>query len=202
MAFKIFILLFLPLYFFPQTVGKSQYEKAWALAHPIAALKVKKIYTKATPEFRLPKVKQQTDTFGNGGKLDAFRHTFYMAAFAQKVKVKKLRELGQAHEKANHQQFLRRKNEDGEVPDSLGSVMDLANNEVGFLIGSTNKKADLKTLRELVIKAIKSGDCKIMNRTKKGVYLDCNNKEIDLKNFVGKWDVPKCLVSSATTYID
>ncbi len=172
-------------------------ELWWSVGHPFAALKVKKIKAKADLIYDQPGIKDQLDNLSNGGKLDAFRHVFYMAAFAQKIKIKKLRKLGIAHEKGNYRQFLKRQNENGEVPDSLSSVMDLYNNELGLNIGGyPNKKMNLETLKELVIWKIKSGNAAIIKRNKQGLYVECDDKIIDLQLYKGKWFVPKCLVPS------
>jgi len=180
----------------------SNDEKLWALGHPIAAIKIKNVYKQATIIYRQKTIAAALDNFSNGGKLDAFRHYFYMAAFAQKVKATKLRKLGEAHEKHNYKQFLKSQLEEGEVPDSLSSVMDLKNNELGFKMGESNKKTDLETLKKSVIEKIKAGDAFIMNRNKKGDYLDCDNKIYLLNAKEKKWRLPKCLVSSATIYND
>ena len=84
-----------------------------------------------------------------------------MAAFAQKIKIKKLKKLGIAHEKGNYRQFKKYQNEEGERPDSLSNVMDLKNNDLGLKIGSENKKISLADLKELVINEIKNGTQKL-----------------------------------------
>lgn len=170
-------------------------ELCWALGHPFAALKVKKIKKKADLIYNRPDIKARFD-YSSGGKLDAFRHVFFMAAFAQEIKIKKLRKLGIAHEKGNYKQFLKHKTENGELPDSLSCVMDLANNELGFTIGANNKDKKLEQLRPIVIKEILDGKAFILKRNREGRYVDCNNKVIDPGLFSGKWFVPKCLVPS------
>ncbi|MEO6304700.1 MAG: hypothetical protein ABIP51_16180 [Bacteroidia bacterium] len=171
-------------------------ELFWAIGHPFAALKVKNIHNKASIVYNTSNLKQALDNYSNGGKLDAFRHAFFMAAFSQKIKVKKLRKLGIAHEKGNYSQFLKHQNEDGERPDSLSNVMDLNNNEVGLKIGFANKKLSLEELKLEIIKKINSGNLLIMKRTAAGAYVDCKYNVIDPKIYSGKWFVPKCLVSS------
>ncbi len=171
-------------------------ELCWALQHPFAALKVKKIRNKADRIYNEATVKTELDSLSSGGKLDAFRHTFYMAVFAQKIKIKKLRKLGIAHEKGNYKQFLKNGTENGERADSLANVMDLNNNELGLKIGSANKKISLDELKQRVIKEIKAGHALIMKRNKENRYVDCNGMVIDPKLYTGKWFVPKCLVPS------
>ena len=177
------------------------YEKVWAISHPVAALRLKKVYQNCFVIYRQNNIKGQLDTFENGGKIDAFRHVFFMAAFSQKVKVKKIRKLGVAHERGNYLQFKRGQFEEGELPDSLSSVMDLQNNELGFEIGLSNKKIGLENLKEIVINRIIKGEAMIIKRNKQGYYLDCNNKIIELPG-EKKWQLKKCLVSSNFNYGD
>src|SRR5690242_10088453 len=87
----------------------SRYEFWWALGHPFAALKVKKVYSKASKLFDQNELKVKLDVYTSGGKLDAFRHVFYFAAFAQKIKPRKVLKLGKAHERTNYLDFKRGK---------------------------------------------------------------------------------------------
>lgn len=176
--------------------SRSRYEKCWAFTHPCAALKVKKIYKRCAPIYEELKKNKTLDSFENGGKLDAFRHVFFMAAFDQKLKTKKLRKLGIAHEKGNYAHFLKNIKEDGELADSLSTVMDLQNNELGFRIGNCNKKTDLQNLKNLVIEAIKKGEAVYFKRNASGQYLNCAGEVIILENYQNKWFIPKCLVKT------
>lgn len=185
-----------------QNIALSRYETCWALVHPFAALKVRKIGKRASAIYRQADLKMRLDAYASGGRLDAFRHVFYMAAFAQKVRVKKLRRLGRAHEKANYRQFLHAGQEEGEVPDSLSSVMDLRNNELGFEIGHTNKKLSLEELKNTVILKIQAGKAVILKRNKNGSYMDCANHVLNMEAFEKRWEIPKCLVPSDTAYED
>src|SRR3954462_1646423 len=91
-----------------QKFGKrSHYEKHWAFFHPFAALKVKRIYKLCLPHYEEVKSSGTLDAYRNGGKLDAFRHVFFMAAFSQRINTRKLRKLGIAHEKGNYSAFLK-----------------------------------------------------------------------------------------------
>ena len=189
----VFIFLFVEIW--SQKIGsRSRYEKCWAFTHPFAALKVKKIYKTCVPIYEEVKKIKALDTFENGGKLDAFRHTFFMAAFARKIKTKKIRKLGMAHEKGNYAHFLKNIKEEGELADSLSTVMDLKNNELGFKIGSTNKKRDLSELKDLVTEEIKKGEAVYFKRNSSGQYLNCNGETILLENYKNKWFIPKCLI--------
>ncbi|MDI1354550.1 MAG: hypothetical protein PSX36_06515 [bacterium] len=179
-----------------QAPKPSAYEYRWALLHPFAALVVNKI-TKACDQDALPKwIQLELDSFSNGGAADAFRHVFYMAAYRQKIGERKLRKLGQAHEKHNYHQFLKDADEYGERPDSIGSVMDLQNNEVGFEIGRLYKNLSLLELRRAVIEQIKAGNAFILKRNRNGKYLSCEGEVIDLTKYNKTWNIPKCLVYS------
>ena len=87
--FSIVFIFFFCICFAQKLSKRSSYEKRWALVHPFAALKVKKIYKKCLPFYEEIKSANTLDPYKNGGKQDAFRHTFFMAAFAQKIKTKK-----------------------------------------------------------------------------------------------------------------
>lgn len=189
------LFIFIAVECFAQGISLSKEEFCWAVFHPFAAIKVKKITAKANVIYSQDSIKINLDRFSSGGQLDAFRHVFYMAAFAQKIKIKKLRKLGIAHEKSNYRQFLNSKTEDGELPDSLSSVMDLMNNELGFNIGNSQKKIDRESLKKDVIERIKKGDATIMKRNKNGRYVDCSGNEIE-PHADKKWSLPKCLVKS------
>jgi hypothetical protein len=180
----------------------SRYELSWSFFHPGAAIKVKKIKDECDRSFDKKIIQAQLDSFSNGGKLDAYRHIFYMAAFAQKINAKKLRLLGIAHEKNNYNQFKKGSLEFGEIPDSLSTVMDLYNNELGIKLGSANKGADLRTLSQLTISEINHGKAIIMKRKKSGTYVNCEGKEINPEIYKAKWFIPKCLVNSDTSYMD
>ncbi len=193
------VLLIIFIFFYVMLFGqkfseRSRYEKRWAIFHPFAALKTKKIYAACHPIYEEVKKTNALDQFENGGKLDAFRHAFFMAAFSQKINVKKLRKLGKAHEKGNHLHFLKNIKEEGELADSLSTVMDLKNNELGFSIGSENKKKDLKDLKDLVIEEIKKGAAVYFKRNLAGQYLTCEGEIIDLNYYKNKWVIPKCLI--------
>ena len=180
--------------FFMKSQKLSSYEKCWAIGHPFAAVKVKKISKRCYKIYNKITTNKQLDTFSNGGTLDAFRHAFFMAAFAQKIKVKKLNKLGIAHEKGNYKQFLKNEYENTELPDSIATVMDLKNNALGFIIAQKHKTESLDNLVLIVITAIKNGEAVIIKRNKAGNYMDCEGNVIVFTT--KKWATARCLVSS------
>lgn len=174
----------------------SKYERRWAMAHPITAIKVKIRVKKSQLVYNEMKKQAIPDAYESGGKLDAFRHVYTMAYLSQKISVKKLRKLGIAHEKGNYLTFLRNQSEFSEIPDSLGTVMDLNNNELGFKIGVRCKKMTVDSLKNEVLQAIYMGDAWYLKRNSNGRYVTCEGEEIDLKKIAEKWFVHKCLIKT------
>ncbi len=141
------------------------------------------------------------DVDPDGGRVDAFRHTYWMARLAQNMKWKKAVKLGIAHEKANRLSFNRMKfDEEGVIPDSISSVMDLFNNQVGASIGCNFKSASKDEIYNYIIKSLKEGKLKIIYKDVNRNDLDCDGKVIDKTVFLGKWNIPKCLVDSDFNY--
>ena len=174
----------------------SKYEKHWAIWHPFAATKIKKHQTEMYAVYKEVKQQHILDDFENGGKLDAFRHTFAMAYFSKFVKANKLRKLGKAHEKANHWQFLHSlPDEDGELSDSLSSVMDLKNNDIALSLTKEVKSLSIEEIKQKVISLIKNGDVFMVKRNAQGKYLDCEGNTITVEK-LKIWNTPKCLVKS------
>lgn len=195
---KAFILLAVCVLCFNRTAVSQhdigRYEFRWAFWHPFAALKVKHRLPKAMEIYKEVKQAKLLDTLEFGGKLDAFRHTFTMAYLAQRIRVKKLRKLGIAHEKGNKRQFKKLQMEFGERADSLACEMDLRNNEAGFAIGSGHKQEAIEELKAIVMADIKAGNAWYLKRDRQYRYLDCEGRPVDLKAWAGIWSVPKCLV--------
>jgi hypothetical protein len=200
-SFLLYILaLLLPISISAQTKSfhnLSKYEKHWAIWHPFASVKLKNHQAEMYVVYKEVKQQRLLDTFENGGKLDAFRHTFAMAYFSKFVAAKKLRKLGKAHEKANYQQFLHHLlDEDGELSDSLSSIMDLKNNDIALSLANEVKKLSAEEIKQKIIGLIKKGSVFIMKRNVQGLYLDCNNQIIPPEKIKGIWNMPKCLIKS------
>lgn len=169
--FRVFLLTFLVSS--TSLLSQSREEYTWAFFHPIVALKVNKAkHTVDTLYERHVKL-ALPDSFDRGGKLDAFRHVLYMSVFTQKSRVKAVRKLGEAHERANLRVFRKNKKELGDLADEIFSEMDLINNELGFLNGPANKTASLHELAEIVLQQISEGKAKIVLRNCNGVFVGC-----------------------------
>lgn len=175
----------------------SRYEFRWAFFHPLAALKIKRQLPKALAVYNDMKKSGLPDAYNSGGKLDAFRHVYTMAFLARDIKVRKLRKLGKAHEKGNERQFRKGRQEEGERPDSLAGEMDLRNNELGFAIGSANRRADDLLLKELVLQAIRDGKAWYLKRNARSEYVECDGKVLDAALYRQSWYVPKCLIKTS-----
>jgi hypothetical protein len=189
------VLILLPYSAFSQWNQLSKPEKKWAIWHPFAALKVKKMSVKCYQIYNSLTIRNQLDTFSNGGQLDAFRHCFFMAAFTQKIKIKKIRKLGQAHEKGNYTHFSNNIKEDGELPDSIGTVMDLFNNELGFNYSKQHRKIELQQLALQILQLIKTGEALIVKRNSMATFLTCDDAPLK-KETLKLWKNEKCLVKS------
>ncbi|MCC6182392.1 MAG: hypothetical protein IT237_11225 [Bacteroidia bacterium] len=185
---------FLPVAQAQHQIGK--YEKRWAMLHAFAALRVKTRLKTAMTIYNEVKNQKVLDSFESGGTLDAFRHGFTMAYLAQKIKVKKIRQLGKAHEKTNQYYFYKNILEFNDRADSLACEMDLRNNELGFKIGDTHRKVSLDTLKLLIINEIRLGNAWIMKRNVQKQYLTCQNEIIVMENYKDIWYIPKCLIQS------
>jgi len=185
---------------FPQSTNKfsqiSPPEKRWDFFPPFIAKKCYKLTVKAREVSKIVAKESVLDKDENGGQVDAFRHSYWMALLAQKIKPKKAFKLGKAHEKGNYWAFKKGEYEDGAQPDSLASVMDIYNNAVGIEIGKSNKKLTEEELKLFVIKSVLSGDMRMFKKDNDKNYLDCIGNKIDLSFYKGKWSIPKCLIST------
>ena len=168
-------------------------EKCWVLWHPFAAKKALKITEetrKITEEVKKEKLLKGN---GNGGQVDAFRHTFWLANLTHGIGWRRARKLGKAHEKGNYIDYKKHQLEDGVVPDKRSSDMDYYNNDVGIKIGKIANETELKYI---VIEAVKEGRCKIIKTDDSGNFLDVEGNVIARENLKGKWENEKCLVNS------
>jgi hypothetical protein len=175
----------------------SSIEKKWVRKHPFAALKIKK-ETKLTRKI-VQELKQASvlDTISNGGKLDAFRHAFWMARIAKRIGTKKAFKFGEIHEKGNYEHFLKNITEDAQLQDSISCCMDLLNNKVGVEISMIKRSQTNEELKQIIIDKIHNGELFILKHNKENKPTDCENKVIVKQtNDLKKWNVNYCLVAS------
>ena len=181
------------------TLRLSRPEKLWVLSHPFIATKTRRITQNVILVVNEIKKDTVLDGDESGGQVDAFRHIYWMTLLAQKIKPKKALKLGIAHEKGNKIMFEKMKMEEGSLPDSISCVMDIENDKIGVEIGKNNKELKEKELQTLIKNKILKGEAKILLKNKNGDFLDVQDNVIDLNNYKGKWNVPKCLVNSNKT---
>lgn len=171
-------------------------EIIWALTHPFIALKAIKLTKISLGISESMRADTTLDGQWVGGQLDAFRHAYWMAMLAQKIKPRKVIKLGNAHEKANRLDFKKGRLEETAVPDSVNGAMDYFNNARGVQLGCENSKASLEELKQIILKDILAGNMKIVATDTLGRYVDCDGNVIDMQKWSSKWNIPKCLVPS------
>ncbi|MBP7497959.1 MAG: hypothetical protein KA792_09880 [Bacteroidales bacterium] len=174
----------------------SRPEKCWVIKHPFIAKRVLKLSLYARQQTDSLKHIKYLDADDNGGQLDAFRHSYWMALLAQKISCRKALALGKAHEKGNYLDFKHKRLEDGTLPDKISSEMDLCNNKEGVCIGRFYGIADKFKLRDIVIDSLKAGKMKIIKKNISGGFLDKDNNIIPLDSLTMRWINAKCLVNS------
>jgi hypothetical protein len=175
----------------------SRPEKCWVLKHPFIAKKAWNCAQASKLVCDSLLKNNCLDSDANGGKIDAFRHGYWMALLAKETSKRKAVQLGKAHEKGNYLSFKKHQTEDGTLPDKISSDMDLWNNEIGATISEKNKDRQSFELKIIILLELElSGSFKIIKKNKKGEFLDCEGKIINPEIIKGKWENNKCLVNS------
>ncbi len=168
----------------------------WVITHPFIAKKSWQISKQARKIANNHISDSLLDGDYNGGMVDAFRHTLWMALLVQEIKPKAAYKLGKAHEKGNYKDFKRKVLEEGKLPDSVSCKMDLLNNKVGIEIGQRFMGQKNDTLILIVRDAVRKGDCWKIKKDSLGYFLDKNDNVIPEKKWKGKWVNPKVIVPS------
>jgi hypothetical protein len=174
----------------------SRPEKCWAFAHPFVAPKALKI---TIGSYAITDSIKRSGIIGadnSGGKLDAFKHAFWMASVSAAIGARKALKLGVAHEKGNERQFKRHQLEDAALPDSISSVMDLHNNKKGAGVVEPSQKYSVQQLQEKIMQLLMQGQLVCIKKDQQGNYLTCTGEPLDLQQWRGKWSIPKCLIPS------
>lgn len=198
----IFLLLVIPLLTESQNrpvhsfLQLSTPEKIWTMGHPFIAMKAWNITLRS--RFVTDSLQKEgiPDRDSSGGKLDAFRHSFWMATLTEKIGVRKALSLGRAHERGNYRDFKRKRFEEGDIPDKAASEMDLFNNKIGAGIGSALKGVNVKRVVDSVLSAIAKGRMLIVLKDSLGRSCDSLLTPIPKYELQGKWITPRILVPS------
>ncbi|MFM7017055.1 MAG: DUF6973 domain-containing protein [Bacteroidota bacterium] len=206
LAIPLFAFLFSSIHVFSQdsTVrmhNLSKKEKHWAITHPFAAKKAKKIIPFVREDVRVKITEGKLDSLIHGGQADAYRHALWMALTAKHIGEKKALKMGQLHEAKNKEDFYKSIKDDDALQDSISCQMDLLNNALGISYGVGYKDKSDKEIQELILAGINNGEFFILFRNKKNQFMDCEgnvvSKEDRVKN--KKWFLPYCLVPSNNT---
>lgn len=172
----------------------SKPEKKWVIFHPF---KAKKAVFLSNDALKTTDSIKQTGLIGqdnNGGRLDAFKHGFWMARLSQNIGKNAALKLGNAHEKGNYLDFKNGTPEDGQLPDKPSSDMDLYNNEIGVRLGQEHPSKSKNATVDLLLTAVKNGQLKMIKKDAEGNFLTCEGVIIPLDSLLGKWENEKCLV--------
>lgn len=171
-------------------------EKCWAFTHPFVAPKALKVTIRS---YAITDSIKRSGCIGNdnsGGKLDAFKHAFWIANVSSVIGSRKALKLGVAHEKGNKLQFRKHQLEDQSLPDSISSVMDLHNNVQGAAVVRRSEKYSMSQLQEKIMQLLQQGQLVCIKKDTQGNFLTCSGERIDLQQWKGKWGIPKCLIAS------
>ena len=176
----------------------SSPEKYWVIFHPF---KAKQAFIITREVLKTTDSISKTDLLDNdinGGQLDAFKHSYWMAHLTQEIGSRSALKLGDAHEKGNYRSYKKGLKEDGYLPDHPSSKMDLFNNKVGVKIIENNPDLNRQGLISITIDEIKNGSMKILKKDEQGNFLTCSGEILSKENLIGKWENDKCSVSSNT----
>ena len=171
-------------------------EQQWVKRHPLAAFRTHNIAD--TVKAKCQTMLKDTDFDGdlNGGMVDAFKHTLWMALTAQKIGYDKALSLGQAHEDGNRLEYEADPKRAKTPQDSIASRMDMLNNVVGARIGVNNPDASFAKIVAMVRQSVLDGKCWKIKKKDKNTYLDADGNKIDIHQYDDNWVIPKVLVPS------
>lgn len=138
------------------SVGNSNYRTAgYAMLHPINALRVgdathgSHTISKIASNFQVNLSNNVTNfSKGPGREGNAFRHVLWQAMITQKINAKQAELIGNAHETDSYVNPNERYFTD---KDDADRAVDLLNNSIGRVIGSSSPKMDNQSLARLVI---------------------------------------------------
>ena len=174
----------------------SKAEKCWVITHPFKAKKAYKTTLYVQKVVDSIQIQKSLGSHSIGNQLDAFKHAFWMWNLAEQIGCKAAHSLGKAHEKGNRQFFKKSFKEDGILPDSISTVMDLHNNHIGIQHFKKNKNPHLSTFEKIkiLINAVLNGELKMIKQKGKLQFLDLKNQIIPKKIWQQKWNNSKVLI--------
>jgi len=173
-------------------------EKWWVVCHPFRAGKARDITLE---------VLRVTDSIAdigligrdyNGGRLDAFKHAYWMAALSIRIGKRAALKLGRAHEKGNYRSFKRGRAEDGSLPDKPSSDMDLYNNTAGAAVSGNKENWTEQKLIAEILRMVMEGELRVLKK-QGGVFYSCEGRPLEPHEMSGYWENDKCMVPSDQT---
>ncbi|MCF8334089.1 MAG: hypothetical protein K9I47_08075 [Bacteroidales bacterium] len=185
---------------FRQFFDLSLPEIGWVFLHPFSAPKAYKTGNEAREIVDSLKQNNIMDGDTRGGKLDAFKHTYWMARLGQEIRIKWARKLGEAHEKGNKIEFFRNRDTYYPANDSVSSVMDCWNNKLGLDLAKRYPAISSDSLQTKVLQAIRKGRARIVKKNAEGEFLDEKGSVLPRKKLKGQWSNGKVLVPSDYVY--
>ncbi len=201
MWIKLFLLILFSQKVYTQTITKSFFklstpEKFWVFFHPFKAKRAFVITEEVLKTTDSISKIGLLDNDINGGQLDAFKHSYWMARLSQTIGVRASINLGKAHENGNYRAFKKGQKEDDFLPDHPSSEMDLFNNKVGVKIIENNPYLNKSSLISDIIDEVNNGLMRILKKDQQGNFLTCSGEIIPKDSLKGKWENKKCLVDS------
>ncbi len=171
-------------------------EKWWAVTHPFVAIKAIRLSREARRLVKNDTIQRLFGTDGNGGGLDAFRHTYWMASLSQYIGERKALKLGLAHEKGNEKDIRKNRLEDGWVPDNVSIEMDLHNNAIGVKLASKKAPMTQNALVKKVHDVFLNGRLVVIKKDTAFNSLSIGGEIIPNESWQGKLDSPRALIPS------
>ena len=181
---------------FTRFAALSPPEKCWTLTHPFVAKKAFHATTRSRVVTDSIKKSGNIGVDNSGGRMDAFKHAYWIASVSVAIGYRKALKLGKAHERGNKWQFKKHQLEDQELPDSVSSFMDLHNNKQGATVVKKNKNITLLELQKKILELLEQGMLVCIKKDPQGNFLTCEGELIDLNQWRGKWNIPKCSIAS------
>jgi hypothetical protein len=176
----------------------SRPEKCWVLAHPFRAEKAMKITAEVLSTVDSVKASGSIGSDIAGGKLDAFKHAYWMASLTVNIGRSRALRLGGAHERGNYIDYKRHRLEEKILPDSVSSEMDLRNNVNGADAVQPFEHISKEVIQKRILEKLAKGKLVVIKKDSQGNYLYCDGTPVNMNEWLGKWNIPKCLISSGT----
>ena len=175
----------------------SRPEKIWVLYHPFILKKSFEITHQTISITDSLYQLNELDQIANGGKIDAFRHGYWMYSLTKEIGPRKALSLGNAHEKGNVLDYKKGRLEEGFLPDSISIHMDLLNNSIAIEEAQRNQEIhnQLETA-QLVINMVKNGSFFIIKMDSLGNCLNSEGNIIPEEEWHGTWRNDRILISS------